>query len=147
MSLLLRPTSIISKQHLKRPFRSNERPHSKRQQRTAVALRIYDKQRTRRGADCDIMEGSTAPGGGATKEGPSSWSRVHGRTTDAADAFFYSLGYWVSKNAKLTLALSLGAVISCCFGFVNLDIVTAGNTYYDDGGNNSYCMAERRGSP
>ena len=53
-------------------------------------------------------------------------SRFHGRINDAADAFFYSLGYWVAHHAKLTVFISIGLIIACCFGFVKFEIETAG---------------------
>lgn len=62
----------------------------------------------------------------ADLEGLSSWSRVHAQITDAADAFFYKLGYRVAKNAKLTLSVSLLLVVACGFGFTKLNVVTAG---------------------
>eukprot|EP00904_Undaria_pinnatifida_P008203 jgi/Undpi1/4512/HiC_scaffold_18.g07866.m1 len=58
--------------------------------------------------------------------GGSRTSRFHGRINDAADAFFYRLGYWVAHHAKLTVFISIGLIIACCFGFVNFEIETAG---------------------
>lgn len=36
-----------------------------------------------------------------------------------ADDFFYRLGFWVAKHAKLTLIISFILVVGCCFGFAN----------------------------
>lgn len=64
--------------------------------------------------------------GPTSTKGGSRWSRFHGRINEKADAFFYRLGYWVSNNAKLTLAISVVLIVACCFGFANFEIVTAG---------------------
>ena len=64
--------------------------------------------------------------GSAATDGGSRWPRFHGRINNSADAFFYRLGYWVSKHAKLTLAISVVSIIGCCFGFANFEVVTSG---------------------
>ena len=40
---------------------------------------------------------------------------------EAADNFFYRLGYWVATHAKLTLLICLVFVAVCCSGFVNFE--------------------------
>ncbi|CAM9415157.1 unnamed protein product, partial [Ectocarpus sp. 8 AP-2014] len=52
----------------------------------------------------------------------SAWSTFHARVNEAADNFFYRLGYWVATHPKRTLLISLVFVIACCFGFANFRI-------------------------
>ncbi|CAM9472679.1 unnamed protein product, partial [Ascophyllum nodosum] len=50
------------------------------------------------------------------------WARHHHRLNEVADNFFYRLGYWVAKHARLTLLISVLLVGACCIGFVNFEI-------------------------
>ncbi|CAM9613684.1 unnamed protein product [Ectocarpus sp. 12 AP-2014] len=64
---------------------------------------------------------ATASNAGNDSKG-SAWSRIHPRVNEAADNFFYHLGYWVATHPKRTLLISLVFVIACCFGFANFRI-------------------------
>ncbi|CAM9899558.1 unnamed protein product, partial [Ectocarpus sp. 12 AP-2014] len=65
--------------------------------------------------------GDAAASNAADTKG-STWSRIHARVNEAADNFFYRLGYWVATRPKRTLLISLVFVIACCFGFANFRI-------------------------
>lgn len=60
------------------------------------------------------------------KQDATCWWNIHDKVNEAADSFFYSLGYWVATHTKLTLFISLLSVIVCCFGFANFELETDG---------------------
>lgn len=57
------------------------------------------------------------------------WARFHRTVNQAADDFYYRLGFWVASNPKKTLAAGTLFVILCCFGLVRFRIETDGERH------------------
>lgn len=77
-------------------------------------------------APASSFPAKTSPSAKSSSRGGSTWSRGHRRMNDAANSFFYRLGYWVATHAKSTVLISLVLVAACCFGFASFRQETDG---------------------